>query len=69
MNKNDTQNTVSAESLETPNLFASYRIYDYPRAGLRCHPWKMTDTQAILLNAFDLGQAATKAIHIDVANF
>lgn len=54
MNQNDTQNTVSTESLETPNLFASYRIHDCPRAGLRCHPWKMTDTQAILLNAFDL---------------
>lgn len=40
--------------LETPALFASYRIRDYPRAGLRSHPWKMTGTQALLLNAFDL---------------
>ena len=39
---------------ETPALFASYRIGDYPRAGLRCHPWKITDTQAVLVNAFDL---------------
>ena len=54
MNQNETQDSVSPEFLETPNLFASYRIRDYPRAGLRCHPWKMTDTQAILLNAFDL---------------
>ncbi len=51
---NLTQNPVFSKPLETPNLFASYRIRDYPRAGLRCHPWKMTDTQAILLNAFDL---------------
>jgi queuine/archaeosine tRNA-ribosyltransferase len=46
--------TIGATQLEAPALFASYRICDYPRAGLRCHPWKMTDTQALLLNAFDL---------------
>ena len=40
--------------LEIPNLFASYRISDFPRAGLLCHPWKMTGTQAVLVNAFDL---------------
>lgn len=39
---------------ETPALFASYRIGDFPRAGLLCHPWKITDTQAVLVNAFDL---------------
>ena len=54
MNQNMTQNSVFSKPLETPNLFASYRINDCPRAGLRCHPWKMTGTQAILLNAFDL---------------
>ena len=54
MNQNVIQNPIFSKPLETPNLFASYRIRDYPRAGLRCHPWKMTDTQAILLNAFDL---------------
>jgi tRNA-guanine family transglycosylase len=43
-----------AVQLETPALFTSYRIRDYPRAGLRCHPWEMTGTQALLLNAFDL---------------
>ena len=43
-----------SKSLETPNLFASYRIGDYPQAGLHYHPWEMTGTQAILLNAFDL---------------
>lgn len=41
-------------SLETPNLFASYRIGDFPRARLRFHPWKITGTQAVLVNAFDL---------------
>ena len=46
--------TIGRSKIETPALFASYRIRDYPRAGLRCHPWEMTDTQAILLNAFDL---------------
>lgn len=40
--------------IKIPALFASYRIRDFPRAGLRFHPWEITDTQAILLNAFDL---------------
>lgn len=44
----------SRERLEIPNLFASYRIGDYPHAGLRLPPWKMTGTQAILVNAYDL---------------
>ena len=43
-----------ASKIKTPALFASYRIRDFPRAGLRFHPWKITNTQAILLNAFDL---------------
>ena len=46
--------TIGTSQIETPALFASYRIRDYPQAGLRCHPWKMTNTQALLLNAFDL---------------
>ena len=54
MNQNVTQSSIFSKPLELPNLFASYRIGDYPRAGLLCHPWEMTDTQAILLNAFDL---------------
>ncbi len=41
-------------SFETPNLFASYRIGDFPRAGLAFHPWKITGTQALLVNAFDI---------------
>ena len=43
-----------AWKIETPALFASYRIGDRQQAGLRRYPWKMTDTQGILLNAFDL---------------
>ena len=54
MNQNVIQSSIFSKPLETPNLFASYRINDCPRAGLRRHPWKMTGTQAILLNAFDL---------------
>lgn len=41
-------------SLTTPTVFASYRIADFPRAGLRFHPWKITKTNAVLLNAYDL---------------
>ena len=54
MSQNVTQSSIFSKPLELPNLFASYRIGDYPRAGLSCHPWKMTNTQAVLLNAFDL---------------
>ncbi len=41
-------------TFDVPGLFASYRIGDYPSAGLRCHPWRLTQTKGILLNAFDL---------------
>lgn len=45
---------VGVLDIETPALFASYRIGDFPRAGLLCHPWKITSTRAVLVNAFDL---------------
>lgn len=45
---------IGKKNLETPAFIPSYRIKDYPRAGLRSHPWKDTNTQAVLLNAFDL---------------
>ena len=48
-----TQKTRALE-IKTPALFASYRIGDFPRAGLRCYPWNITRTQAVLVNAFDL---------------
>lgn len=40
--------------LQTPNLFASYRLGDCPNAGLRFLPWKLTRTEGVLINAFDL---------------
>lgn len=45
---------IGAFQIDTPALFASYRICDFPRAGLLCHPWEVTGTQAVLANAFDL---------------
>ena len=55
MNQEATHSSIfSRVPLELPNLFASYRISDYPSAGLLCHPWEMTGTQAVLVNAFDL---------------
>ena len=54
IDRNVTPPSSFSKSLETPNLFASYRIGDYPQAGLHCHPWEMTGTQGVLLNAFDL---------------
>ena len=55
MNQDATRTSVfSRTPLDTPNLFASYRIGDYPHAGLLHPPWEMTGTQAVLVNAFDL---------------
>lgn len=45
---------ISVLDIKTPALFASYRIGDFPRAGLHFHPWNITRTQAVLVNAFDL---------------
>ncbi|MCB0190857.1 MAG: hypothetical protein KDJ65_02835 [Anaerolineae bacterium] len=58
---------IGSKSLDVPNIFASYRIKDFPRAGLRSHPWQMTDTQGVLLNAFDLlANRRTKAFTEDI---
>lgn len=55
MNQNGTRASIFSKfDIDIPNLFASYRISDFPRAGLLCHPWEMTGTQAVLVNAFDL---------------
>ena len=55
MNQDVTHSSIfSRVPLEIPNIFASYRIGDYPHAGLRHPPWEMTGTQAVLVNAFDL---------------
>ncbi len=56
-----TQKT-SVLDIKTPALFASYRIGDFPRAGLSCYPWNITRTQAVLVNAFDL--LANRQTHI-----
>ena len=45
---------IGGKELAVPTVFAGYRIKDFPRAGLRFHPWKITETTAILLNAYDL---------------
>ena len=45
---------IGGKKLATPAVLAGYRIKDFPRAGLRFHPWKITETSAILLNAYDL---------------
>jgi tRNA-guanine family transglycosylase len=39
--------------LNCRNVVASYRIADFPRAGLKFHPWSITDTKAVLINAYD----------------
>lgn len=55
--------------LQTPSLFASYRFDDFPRAGLRCLPWKMTNTQAVLVNAYDLlGNRRTRKVAAEIRN-
>lgn len=40
--------------LRVPALFASYRLGDCPGAGLRFLPWDITETEALLINAYDL---------------
>jgi queuine/archaeosine tRNA-ribosyltransferase len=45
---------IGRKKLDTPAVFASYRIADFPRAGLRFHPWRVAKTTAVLLNAYDL---------------
>lgn len=37
-----------------PNIFASYRLGDVTSAGIKSFPWKITGTQAVLVNAYDL---------------
>ncbi len=39
--------------LLTPTLFASYRLGDCPEAGLKRLPWAVTETEAVLINAYD----------------
>jgi tRNA-guanine family transglycosylase len=56
-------------NLKSASVFASYRIADFPRAGLRFHPWQITETKAVLLNAFDLiGNKRTKKCALEWRN-
>lgn len=48
--------------LVTPTLFASYRMGDYPTAGLKLFPWDFTETEAILINAYDFKRPKYEAI-------
>lgn len=45
--------SLNGKRLETPNIFASYRLGDYPNAGLKCLPWKEIEVDALLINAYD----------------
>ena len=44
---------MPTEELAVPTLFASYRLGDHPSAGLRFLPWEITETEALLINAYD----------------
>lgn len=52
--------TLGEHRLRVPALFASYRLGDYPTSGLRCLPWNMTRTEALLINAYDFTQRKYK---------
>jgi len=44
---------LNGKRIETPNLFASYRMGDYPSAGLKCLPWNEIKIEALLINSYD----------------
>lgn len=46
-----------------PRFVASYRIGDFPHAGLKLLPWKVADCDSVLINAYDyLENPRTKAV-------
>lgn len=54
---------IGSKELQVPNIWASYRIGDCPNAGLHFHPWVITGTRALLINAYDLlANRRTRAI-------
>ena len=53
MREGNLQLLVGTQSLQAPALFASYRLGDYPTSGLKCLPWAITQTEAVLINAYD----------------
>ena len=44
---------LNGKKIETPNLFVSYRVGDYPYAGLKCLPWNEIEIEALLVNSYD----------------
>ncbi len=48
--------------LQPPVLFAGYRMGDVPTAGLRSFPWKLTGTEALLINAYDFTRPKYKRV-------
>ncbi len=48
--------------LRVPALFAGYRLGDSPDAGLRFLPWDITETEALLINAYDLNRPRFRAL-------
>lgn len=53
-------------TLSRPTLFASYRLGDYPTSGLKCLPWDVTRTEALLINAYDLLRPKYRSLLSDV---
>jgi tRNA-guanine family transglycosylase len=53
---------LNGKELETPNIFASYRLGDYPNAGLKCLPWKEIEIDALLINAYDFLKPRYRAL-------
>jgi queuine/archaeosine tRNA-ribosyltransferase len=49
-------------SLRPPVLFAGYRMGDVPTCGLRTFPWDITETEALLINAYDFTRPKYQAI-------
>src|SRR5260370_952285 len=47
--------------LRPPVLFAGYRMGDMPTAGLRAFPWDITETKALLNNAYDFPRPKYRA--------
>src|ERR1700682_5400445 len=49
-------------NLRPPVLFAGYRMGDMPTSGLRAFPWDITETEALLINAYDFTKPKYHAV-------
>jgi len=49
-------------NLRPPVLFAGYRMGDMPTSGLRTFPWDITETEALLINAYDFTKPKYDAV-------